>query len=416
MNETVVMIKPVLFISSKIGLFKIKSFSGFITAIAIVATTLSVAIMIIGSSITRGYQQIISQKFYNCWGNIHITSFQTNPSSMLSAQQFQFDSLLYRQLLQIQNVKQVYPYNTLAGIMHTSNGMEGIILKGYFSPDAFNNFKQYLVKGNYKADNDSEKYVYLSAYTASLLQHRIGDKIIVYFFNNELLQPKARKFILAGIYQTGIEEYDKMFGLCNGQIINRITEQPQLSVQGYEIYVSNQSEKVKIKDYIFKQLIEAPLEVYTLEERFASVFSWLGMMQMNEKIILIIMAIIAIVNMISVLLILILERTPMIGNLITMGMRMWDIQKIFIINSAIIALIGIIGGFFMGIGLCLFQQYTGFFTLDETVYYTRQVPIYFQWEMIFGILLGTFLTCMLTLLIPSIIIKRINPIHAIQIK
>jgi lipoprotein-releasing system permease protein len=128
------------------------------------------------------------------------------------------------------------------------------------------------------------------------------------------------------------------------------------------------------------------------------------------------MVIVAVINMITAILILILERTNMVGILKALGMRNGAIQGIFIYQAAYITLAGIIIGNVLGIGLAFLQQSTGFLKLPEESYYMSVAPIAIQWWKVALINGGTLLICVLVLVIPSLLIRKILPVKAIQFK
>ena len=98
------------FIANKIAFQQKKSFSSFIVKIAIIAIALSTGVMIVGTAITKGYQKVISEKFYDCWGEIHITNFLPDPSHILNDEKFDTDSTLIKKLAALKEVKSVHTY------------------------------------------------------------------------------------------------------------------------------------------------------------------------------------------------------------------------------------------------------------------------------------------------------------------
>jgi lipoprotein-releasing system permease protein len=128
------------------------------------------------------------------------------------------------------------------------------------------------------------------------------------------------------------------------------------------------------------------------------------------------MAVVAIINLITCLLILILERTRMVGILKALGAEDGLIRQIFLYHATVITLAGIGIGFISGIGICLFQQYTGIITLDEASYYVSTAPVYIIWWQVLAVCSITAIVCYLSLIIPTWLIKKINPVKAIQFR
>jgi lipoprotein-releasing system permease protein len=106
----------------------------------------------------------------------------------------------------------------------------------------------------------------------------------------------------------------------------------------------------------------------------------------------------------------------MIGIAKALGMRNWDIQKIFVYQAAYIVILGILIGDFFGLGIAFLQQATGIFKLPEESYYMSVAAVSLHWIDIVLINIGTFLICILILQVPARIIRRITPVKAIQFK
>jgi lipoprotein-releasing system permease protein len=407
-----------LLIAKKIAVYEKKSFSLFISRIAILAIALSVSVMIIGSAITRGYQEHISQKFYDCWGHINITNFTPDPSNIINTEKISYNNTLVNHIQSTHHVQRVQPYTLQSCILKTNEGIEGIILKGLFDATSFKTIEQFLVEGKaitFRKDSFSNEII-ISKTMASRFNLKLNDRIILYFFSGLNDAPRARKVSIVGIFNTGLDEYDKSFALCDYRFINHLNKESNDMIQGYEITLDDIKNSKQVEKEIFDNYLESPLEIYSLEKRFGNVFSWLQMMKMNEKIIMIIMMIIALINMISALLILILERTPMIGILKSLGMRNLKIQLIFLYSSFYIIGIGLLLGTLLGVGLCLLQQKFGFLKLDEATYYVTKIPIALHTGNILFILFSTVLICFSILIFPSLIVRNVSPTKAINFK
>jgi lipoprotein-releasing system permease protein len=106
----------------------------------------------------------------------------------------------------------------------------------------------------------------------------------------------------------------------------------------------------------------------------------------------------------------------MIGIVKALGMRNWNIQTIFIYQAGYIILAGLLLGDILGIGIVALQQKTGFFKLSEESYYMSVAAVSLHWWEVLLINAGTFIICLLVLIIPSMVIRRITPMKAIQFK
>ncbi|HAI84660.1 MAG TPA: hypothetical protein DCL43_13430, partial [Chitinophagaceae bacterium] len=81
-----------------------------------------------------------------------------------------------------------------------------------------------------------------------------------------------------------------------------------------------------------------------------------------------------------------------------------------------IALIGVGIGAFIGIGLCLLQQHFQLIQLNELEYYVSTAPIHIIWWQILVVCIVTMLICFISLLLPSMLVTKINPVKAIQFR
>lgn len=429
-----------LFIVRKIAFSSRKSFSAFIIRIAVAAVALSLSTMIVATSMVNGFQKEIRHKVLSFWSHLEIIPFSLSKSLQEQAvyryQDFYKDKNLIPQASHIQVTA------LKGGLLKTDDEFEGIILKGVGDDFEWSNLIPYL-KAGAKIDvgtDSSERQILISKATADRLLLKVGDKLVVSFMGRTV---RNRPFKVKGIYETGLEEFDKKYALVDIGVIQELNNWGKDSVGGFEVFLkeknlfksrsrayfltlfgsllSKENAEVlqrdpleEIGEEVYSKINNSKLDVQTIKGMNPGIFDWLDLQTMNELIILTLMVVVAAINMITALLILILERTNMIGIMKALGADNVRISRVFLYYSAVIITIGLAIGNFIGLGVCFVQKYFHVITLPQDSYYLSYVPIDINWAWIIAINLGTVIITMLLLTLPSLIISKISPVKAIR--
>ncbi len=407
-----------LFIARRIAFNKASTFSRFIINIAIAATAISIAVMILATALVNGFQEVIQDKIFTFWGHVHVNRYQPNAGPLTEEAPFKSDSLLVKQLKALPEVVSLNNYATKSAIIKADKDIDGVIFKGIDKDYHWQQLQPFIRQGGpiHYTDSSYAPEIMISEHTASALQLKLHDKLIVYFIQGGGLPPRARKLTVTGIYKTGIEEYDKTYVIGDLELIRKLNNWAPGEVGGYELFLKDYQQMNAFNEYIDQNKLPAELFSRTIRDIYPNIFDWLQLQNKNEVIIVFIMTIVAIVNMITAILILILERTNMVGILKALGMIDWDIQKVFVYQAGYIVLTGMLLGNMLGLGLAFLQKATGFFKLPEESYYMSVAAISLHWWEIALINVATFGICICVLVIPSMIIQKITPVKAIQFK
>ncbi|RAV50929.1 ABC transporter permease [Mucilaginibacter rubeus] len=401
------------FISARITFKSKRTFSKLIVRIAIIGIMLGLGVMILSLAIVKGFKHEIRNKVRGFAGDIRVVKFDLNNSYQSSS--FPADSEFVKRALKSPFITHVMPVATKPGIVKANNEIEGVVLKGVDKNYDWSYFKKMMVAGEVISFADSveaQKEIMISQTTADRLKLKVGDKLLMYFVEDDL---RRRQFKIKGIFNIGVEEVDKTFVIGALSLINRLNNWKPNEIGQYELRVAD-FDHINEAAYALETVLPVKLKEYTIEEDYPTIFEWLNLLDVNSVVMLVLMVAVAVINMISALLIMILERTAMIGMLKAMGASNWAIRKIFLINASYLIGFGLLLGNLLGIGLGYFQMYTHFFQLDQASYYMTFVPVEFNIFDIVVLNIGTLIICLLVLIIPSTLVSRISPVKAIQFK
>ena len=371
------------------------SVSAPIIKIGIAAIAIGIVVMLIAIATGIGLQEKIRDKVVAFNGHVTITNFDSNASDESE--------------IPISKNQEFYPkFNAI-------EDFEGIVLKGVGSDYDWHYFEDFLTEGrlpDYSGEMSNE--VLISEYLANRLQFKVGDSFQTVFKKESIDQmPWLRAFEIVGIYNSGFKELDEKFVMGDLRHVQRLNKWDEDQVGNFEVFLDD-FKQIQTKGIEIYENIPSDLDATTVEQKYVSIFEWISIFDNNTYGIIGIMILVAGINMITALLVLILERTQMIGILKALGSNNWSIRKVFLYNATYLIGLGLFWGNLIGLGLLLAQKYFGLVPLNPEVYYVTEAPVYLSLDYVLMLNLGTFIVCLVMLLIPSIIITKISPVKAMR--
>lgn len=390
------------------------SVSSPIIKIAIIAIALGMMMMLISIATGIGLQRKIRDKVAGFNGHVVISNYDNNQSKT-TQKPISIHQNFYPEFTNVSGIKHVQVFATRAGIIRTEKSFEGVVLKGVDRDYDWSFFKEYLVVGHVPEFSDkTSKEVLISKIIADRMEFKVGDTFDTFFIKQDPNSlPNKRIYTIAGIYDTGFEEFDKNMILGDINQIRGLNKWSDDQIGGFEVFVDDFNQ-IDAKSKEIYQAIDVTLDSESLFEQFPQIFEWLQLFDGNIAVIVIIMIIVAGINMITALLVLILERTQVIGVLKTLGAKSWSIRKIFLYNASYIIGRGLLIGNVVGLFVIYLQYQFKFIELDPENYYVHVAPVYITVTQILVLNIGTLVLCVLMMLIPSYIITRISPAKSVK--
>jgi lipoprotein-releasing system permease protein len=250
----------------------------------------------------------------------------------------------------------------------------------------------------------------LSEKIANQLRLKVGEEALFYFIQNP---PRVRKLKIAGIYKTGLDEFDNMYVIGDLQQIRELNGWNDTLVGGFEVVLKDFHKIDTVASQVFEKM-HYDLQLMKITDEYAQLFDWLKLLKRNVVIFLVLIVFVATFNMVSTVFIMIMERTHMIGVLKAVGATDYQIRQVFFYNGAKLTFRGLLLGNVIGLGFCALQYYFKFIPLDPENYYMDTVPIHWNFGVILILNAAIFVLTLLAILLPTALVARIKPVKAIK--
>ena len=360
-------------------------------------------------AIVTGFQEEIRNKVIGFGAHIQITNYDFNisyePQPVSSQQDF------LPEVSELDGVRHIQVFATKPGIIKTDDDIHGVIFKGTGPDFEWDFFREKMVEGRVPEIQDSIRTdeVIISAHIARNMRLEVNDDLFLYFIQDP---PRIRRLTITGIYDTGLEELDKVFTLGDIRHIQQLNNWEEDQIGGFEVLVDHFGNIPQISDKLL-DMVPYSLDVQSIRDLYPQIFDWLSLLDMNVYVIITLMILVAGINMITTLLISVLEKTNAIGILKAVGASNLLVRRIFLYHAGMLIARGLLWGNVAGILICLIQGQFGLLTLSPESYFVSEVPINMRLSHILLLNAGTFVISMTMLIIPSYIIARISPVKAI---
>ena len=385
--------------------------AGVMERVAVVATAVSLAVIIITLSVVIGFKQDLQQLISGATADVTITAPQSG-GVVSSVGVPRCDAV--EALLRDERIERKSCFTTKEGVLKSDDNIVGILLKGVDSLYNTDFYAERLVEGHLPAlgGEPRKKEIMLSERVAHKMDVHVGDRIEMVFVDGESGVLRDR-FLLSGLYNTGVEFIDNSYAVTDIRNVARLYNGDMIT--GYDLWLKEGVDAElfaedfdhKTLELYFEEGIN--IEAFSMQRIFPHIFGWLATHDATALVVVVIMLIVALLNMTTSLLIIVLERQRMIGQLRALGMRRGSVIRLFVFRALFILRRGVVWGILIGLVLVGIQHVWDVIPLPSEGYLLDAVPTAMCWGWWILAVVGVMVATLLFMLIPATLSTRISP-------
>lgn len=357
--------------------------------IAMLGICVGVVIMVMSIAVAYGFKREVTAKVVGFGSDVQVLSLTQDQNYRLLP--VVTGDSLRRVVMSVGGIRAVDEFATVIGMIKTDENFEAVQFKGYGEGYDMSFFRRYLQEGNVPelSGKESKNQLLISRTIADDLRLKVGDKVFTYFVGDGNM--RARRFTVSGIYQTNLTDYDRNVVVTDIYTIRKLNGWKDDESSGYQVSVTDFSQVDEVTERLVSVINHnydrncCTYGAFSIKELVPSIFSWLGVLDMNVIMILVLMLCVSVFTIMSGLLIVMLERINMVGVLKALGATNFTVRKIFMHFTIRVVGEGILIGNVVALGLLALQYFLHLVRLDASVYYIDFVPVQFEWLMFMGV-------------------------------
>ncbi len=392
-------------------------FISFISMISMLGIALGVAALIVVLSVMNGFQKELRERILGVASHIQITGINNELEDWSTVQ---------REASQHPAVRATAPFVQSQAMFTFENGVKGALVRGVIpeEEDKVADFSKTIRSGSLDALQPGEFGVVLGADLARALRVFVGDKVTLIAPQGNVtpagMVPRTKAFRVVGIFEVGMYEYDAGLALIHLQDAQRLYQMGD-RVTGVRLKLDDLFNAPRVaRELVGNISVEAYISDWT--KSHANFFRAVQIEKNMMFIILSLIVAVAAFNLVSTLVMAVTDKQADIAILRTLGARPMSIMGIFVIQGAVVGMVGLGLGVLGGVALALnidvvvpfIERVLGIQFLSKEVYYISDLPSELQWGDVWGVTLISFVLALVATLYPSWRASRVNPAEALR--
>ena len=390
-----------------------------ITVIAIAAVAMGVASLIVVLAMMTGFRQEFQAKILSGTAHLNLTHKERQPIE-------NYRELVSR-LSSLPHIRSASATLYQRVLVQGQRDTEGAVLKGVdlSAPRNANEVFQFTVEGDPQSlaepETDPESgakidRIILGRELARTVGLKVGGIATIISPQGHLtpvgLAPRYRDFKVAGIFESGLSDYDATWAYISLEAAQRLSGAEDVA----EI-IQMKVDDVDAVKQIGGEVLAAvgdDYEVQDWQQLNAPIYSALSYEKYLTGIALLIVIGIAALNIITVLIMIVMEKHKDIAILKSMGATNRSVMYLFMAQGVSIGIVGIIIGVVIGTGFCYFANGHHWIKLPVGAYALDYLPFHATAIDVVIVAAVTIAISFLSTIFPSLSAARLNPVEALR--
>ena len=392
------------------------SFISFISLISVAGIALGVAALIVVLSVMNGFQKEVTDRMLSVLAHIEVFDAR---GGMPNWEQAKKEAFLNPA------VKGAAPFVETQGMLLRDGVMRPTVIRGVL-PSEEGNVSEVATKvtrGKFSDLTPGSFNIVLGYALAGALGVNVGDKLTMALAQAQTtpagVLPRMRSFTVVGIFEAGHFEFDSGLAFINMDDAEKMERLDAPSGLRLRIEDMHKAREVALE---LKRTMSGDLLMRDWTRQNAN---WFAAVQTEKKMMFIILTLIIAVaafNLVSTLVMTVTDKQADIAILRTLGSSPRSIMKIFMIQGAIVGIIGTAAGVAAGVLVALnvdvivpfIEHLLGVQFLSKDIYQISAVPSDLRWADVRTIGFVAVILAFVATIYPSYAASRVKPAEALR--
>ena len=349
-----------------------ENFISFISLISIVGVAIGVATLNFVMAMMNGFETEIRQRIIDT--TAHITVYSYAGDGFVDWQS------LADKIKDVPDVEATAPNIFFKSVIGSGDANDGVFVKG-IDPKyeyAVSRLHENIVAGEINLDinSDSLPGIVIGQELASTLNVKLGEEVVLASLKQKkmtlTLQPKYKRFVVTGLFETGMNEYDGNLAYISIPMAQDLFKLDDM-VTGLQVRVRDFYKSEHIAREI-EEIVGSPFYAVDWSERHKNLFGWMTLEKYGMSMVVGLMVVVAAFSIVTTLIMLVIEKRRDIAILKSMGANRRQVMKIFMFQGTLLGFVGTMAGTALGFTVCWLQQTFDIVSIPGEIYFINSLP------------------------------------------